>query len=1545
MFSLVVDPTNQNLVYISTSAANLNSVVYRVDATNGSWTSLASQSGFPNSQPHPDSRSLTFFPNSSTLVETDDGGIYELPNAASADIGFVPTQWISLVGNLRDTEFFSVGYDSVNNLVVGGAQDNGTPLGSGLAKPWDQLPSGTGDGGVVAVDSRIGSPTPVIYFYQDGQLYVSVFTHTILGDFYVSHFASLFGSNNLQLFSGVNSTDLATYLKGFNTDTSYPIALDPYAAVPGSEPLLLGISGLYESSTQGGFITEVTPSGSTGNVKAIAYGASNDLSAAYFSTTSGQLFVRNSPGATFVPVSVASGPLGATINKIVIDPNDYHSAYILDSQNNVWQLTLDANLNPTWSVITGNLGAIAGGKAENLQSLELFVSKSGTRVVLVGGLGGVYRRLPSPSSPPSPSGYSWTRYGTGLSNAVVTDLHYISPLTNNPPFNDILVAGTFGRGAWVVDFASQSLAVPSTLFVEGNVGDTMRLVLDSPNSPLLDVFDDNIHALIFRVPLALINAIEVADGGNCKLIVDESNGLINIPNPTGVLGYPNCDFDYFASAGDALEVNDQNDPYDPAPATIGLGNDQITGLGNLTMCYSKVSTVHFEGAASTNTFNLANADPAVTQTELDTGAIGSFVNVQQTAGAVTIQSGGPDSVTVGANGGNLDAIQGTVTVNGNVLAPVNILEVDDHADSNVASWSVAATATAPLGGNGGGVSRTYMANNVLHRTTVLYSTVGILTVDGGSGGSTFQLGGDLGLDLLPPKVIVNGAATGPAPTGGGSGPPPINNLILIDQVGPHFTTWNISQSDLLRSYSNPLPLHNTDIPFSNITSLTINAGTHGNKFQFSPFDQNLDLLPASVTVSGGSSSDTAILNDQALPKTGHAGWQVAAGTVTRTHPGSKGPITATVNYATIGTLTVNGGGGGNTFNIPSTAAGVVTIIHGGTGSNTFNVGSDGSSPGIIKRIVSALTLDGGSGTNNLIMDDSGNTSTVDVTSLTATSAGGSGFLGIGGSLTYSAFQTVTLNCSNAFHGPLPALFGADIMVTPQSGISFQINGGDRFPFTPHPGNRLTVSTVNGAVTDIPNPTPPYSGNFYFSNNLSKPIVSYTNIQTPQPVGWMVTAPDAGHSPEVKVFTAQTGALRFDITAFDPSFRGGVRVAVGDVNGDGIPDIIAAQGASDVANGDSLVHVYDGITGQHLASPLGSFDPFPGFHGGLYVASADLNGDGYADVVVSQDIGGQGWVKVYSGQDGSLLDQFQPFGTSFTGGVRLAAGPVTGNGHVDVVTGAGPGGRPLVEVFDGPGLVQGVSTPVVTFEAFDTSFTGGVYVATGLIHDQGHPPAEIIVGEGAGGEPRVSVFDGAGTPLQRFLAFEPGFKGGVRVAAADVNGDGRSDIVTAEGPGSLPRVRAFDGVSLQQIDSFFAFSANVRNGLFVAGGGRWGLFNPAPTEPDPQHNLPSISQGSTLLVLRSGLFVSPGGLIEPRDQRSEVRDPRTQPSGAVSGFLTGIRDPEPVDTASGLNTLNITQDNRLARLSSNVSSDRFWTDFTDDVVSELVAENMANILVR
>src|SRR5262249_39236685 len=59
--------------------------------------------------------------------------------------------------------------------------------------------------------------------------------------------------------------------------------------------------------------------------------------------------------------------------------------------------------------------------------------------------------------------------------------------------------------------------------------------------------------------------------------------------------------------------------------------------------------------------------------------------------------------------------------------------------------------------------------------------------------------------------------------------------------------------------------------------------------------------------------------------------------------------------------------------------------------------------------------------------------------------------------------------------------------------------------------------------------------------------------------YLVVAPDLGHAPEVKVYDAETGALRLDFNAYEPSFMGGVRVALGDFNLDGVPDIVTAPG--------------------------------------------------------------------------------------------------------------------------------------------------------------------------------------------------------------------------------------------------------------------------------------------------------------------------------------------------------------------------------------------------
>ncbi len=96
---------------------------------------------------------------------------------------------------------------------------------------------------------------------------------------------------------------------------------------------------------------------------------------------------------------------------------------------------------------------------------------------------------------------------------------------------------------------------------------------------------------------------------------------------------------------------------------------------------------------------------------------------------------------------------------------------------------------------------------------------------------------------------------------------------------------------------------------------------------------------------------------------------------------------------------------------------------------------------------------------------------------------------------------------------------------------------------------------------------------------------------------------------------------------------------------------------------------------------------------------------------------------------------------------------------------------------------------------------------------------MITGAGPGGGPHVQVFDlHNGTTLQSFYAYTPGFGGGVRVAAGDINGDGHADVITAPGAGGGPHVRVWDGVTGEELTFWFAYDFNFLFGVFVAGQG-------------------------------------------------------------------------------------------------------------------------------
>jgi hypothetical protein len=345
--------------------------------------------------------------------------------------------------------------------------------------------------------------------------------------------------------------------------------------------------------------------------------------------------------------------------------------------------------------------------------------------------------------------------------------------------------------------------------------------------------------------------------------------------------------------------------------------------------------------------------------------------------------------------------------------------------------------------------------------------------------------------------------------------------------------------------------------------------------------------------------------------------------------------------------------------------------------------------------------------------------------------------------------------------------------------------------TQQPGATLTDTVTVDSPTPDPTPPPPGPGGFRTSTATTR-VLAF-----PLPI---VVGSGPGTAAVVKVYDPVTGALEFAITPYESSFTGGVDVASGDVTGDGIPDIITGPGPG----GGPVVKVFDGVTGQ-LIRTIMAYDP--AYRLGVTVAAGDMNGDGLADVVVGADAGGGPEVAVFSGKDGSLLASFFAYEPSFRGGVDVAAADVDGDGKADIVTGAMNGGSSHVAVFRGTDRAvllsifaydplirggvfvaaadvngdgkadiitgDGATSPEVKlfdgltgvglghFFAFDPNFRGGANVGTADFHGDG--ALDLVVAPGAGGGPDVKVFN----PLTQaeedsFFAFDPSFTGGVFV---------------------------------------------------------------------------------------------------------------------------------------------------------------------------------------
>ncbi|MEM0925090.1 MAG: hypothetical protein AAGJ83_03555, partial [Planctomycetota bacterium] len=483
-FSITADPTDADIIYVGgdrqtqpnlIGAVNISGAIFRGDAGQPSnpnvapspqWDHITNEpvdfdptgGTATNSAPHADSREMVF-DASGNLIEVDDGGIYKLtsPRDNTGD-------WFSLIGNLAATEIHDIAYDSLSNTLIAGLQDNGT-----LYQPtegatyWDILSGGDGGDVVVDTESLAGSNQSIRYtsFQNLGGFRKSIWDEA--GNFVSESFPAL------NVLSG------APVDGAFNT----PVELNNENP---NRLVFVTDNGIYESFDQGENVTQISTSTRftrTVSGNAIVYGGRSggilNEEVIYVGDIDGNVLVRTAPGAAFIS-SNPSGGSTSNILDLAMDPDEFNTAFAVDFN----QVFVTTNTGSSWSDITGNLVALG---IDRFRTLE-YVSGAIDAVVL-GTANGIFASLTSSLG-------TWFELAAGFPNALVHDLYY-------DPTDDVLAAGTMGRGAWLLDnvgsriaetigITSLNLDASNNLVIEdtlGNFADDLTLQYDLANNRYL----------------------------------------------------------------------------------------------------------------------------------------------------------------------------------------------------------------------------------------------------------------------------------------------------------------------------------------------------------------------------------------------------------------------------------------------------------------------------------------------------------------------------------------------------------------------------------------------------------------------------------------------------------------------------------------------------------------------------------------------------------------------------------------------------------------------------------------------------------------------------------------------------------------------------------------------------------------------------------------------------------------------------------------------------------------------------------------------------
>jgi hypothetical protein len=295
--------------------------------------------------------------------------------------------------------------------------------------------------------------------------------------------------------------------------------------------------------------------------------------------------------------------------------------------------------------------------------------------------------------------------------------------------------------------------------------------------------------------------------------------------------------------------------------------------------------------------------------------------------------------------------------------------------------------------------------------------------------------------------------------------------------------------------------------------------------------------------------------------------------------------------------------------------------------------------------------------------------------------------------------------------------------------------------------------------------------------------------------YIVTGALEGGGPHIRILKS-SGFPVNGFFAYSPKFSGGVKVAVGDVDGDGEEEIITAP----ASNGGAHVRIFD-IKGNLKSQ----FFALKNYYGGLNLAVCNLNKDQNEEIIISPTGKIEPKVLIFDWQ-GNLLEQFLVKEKNYRNEVKVACGDVDGDSENEILVSFGKNTEPIVKIFNSRGELE------VEWLAFSQKFTGGVNLSVGDLDNDN--VSEIVVSVASGANPYVRIFNYFGLLKVQFKGYETGYFNGVNLTVADLDGDNKGEIIVSTGKGVPPTVQIFDSMG-RNLGAFFAYNKKFLGGVSVA----------------------------------------------------------------------------------------------------------------------------------